>query len=48
MNGKQRKIIRDHARKAGHLVDLWDASDFSWYARHRYTAKRKGVRHARN
>lgn len=35
MNSQQRKIVRDHARDAGHLVTLWDSRDFSWYARHK-------------
>lgn len=39
MNARQRKIIRDHARAAGHLVTLWDASDFAWYAKHKMAAR---------
>lgn len=35
MNAQQRKIVRDHARNAGHLVGLWDSRDFSWYKRHK-------------
>lgn len=36
MSSRQRKVIRDHAKRAGHLIELWDASDFAWYARHRF------------
>jgi hypothetical protein len=38
MSAHQRKVIRDHARRNGHLVDLWDASDFRWYAKFKYRA----------
>lgn len=41
MNSAQRKIIRDHARDAGHLVGLWDKSDFSWYARNKMQKEAK-------
>lgn len=40
MNSQQRKIVRDHARGAGHLVMLWDSRDFSWYARHKMPQKK--------
>ena len=39
MNAHQRKIIHDSAKRAGHLVSLWDASDFRWYAKYRMRAR---------
>ena len=40
MNSHERKILRDHAKKAGHLVSLWDASDFAWYKKYKYPTKK--------
>lgn len=36
MSSHQWKIIRDHAKAAGHLVGLWDRSDWRWYAREKF------------